>query len=139
MAGKPEKGQSYIVEVSTDGTTYSKVGFMRTKSLGRTRTTIETSSDDNPDHTSRISAMKDWSLSGESLRVFDDEGQQAIEEAYESDEAVSWRFTNNVTGADEWEGMGILTDATITANTNEVVTYRVAVEAAGPLTRSTIT
>ena len=138
-------GQKFIIETSLDeGATFKKVGSMQTKQLSRTRQTIETSSDDNPNWSEKITGQRSWGISGEALYVYDNEGQQAIEAAYESDDPVLFRFTQidqqgtPVVGSNQFTGQGLVTDASLQASTNEVVKYSLSIEGTGALTRSSV-
>lgn len=134
-----EKGQDYIVELTSDGgTTYEKIGFLRSKTLSRSKETIDTSSDEDPDWASSIPGMRSFNVENGGLYVYDDLGQQAVEAAYDSDDPVGLRLTNNVAGAKQYAGDAHITQLDLEFATNEVVKYSVSWQGTGPVTASDV-
>lgn len=140
----PETGQSYVLEVAaptalgeTLPTSFDQIGYTTSKGISRSRETIDASSDNNPDFTHVIPGMQSFTFDSEALFVYDDVGQDALESAFDSqgDDNFAWfRLTNNITGADEFIGQVVITELSIEAATNEVVTYTISTEGVGPLT-----
>ncbi len=128
------RGQDIVLEVSaTGGSAFTKVGFMRSKSLERQLETIDTTSDENPDWAATMAGSRSWSISGGSLFVYDNAGQELIEAAYSSNAAYSFRFS---VGGGTYTGQAFVTGLTIEGSTNEVATYAITITGTGPLTVS---
>ena len=137
-------GQRFILETSQDDAQYTKVGSMRSKQLQRSKAMIETSSDEDPGWSTTIAGQRSWSMSGETLYVYDNAGQEAIEAAYESDDPVHFRLTQidqagePVVGSNQFKGLAHVTEASLQASTNEVVTYSLSAQGTGPLVRTAV-
>ena len=149
---RPEKAQNYILEVAPptakgaaipSAATFEKVGFTRTKGLTRSTGAIDTVSDENPDNDDAIPGMKSFAFSGDGLFVYDDAGQQAIEDAYDTQDSDNYpwfRITSNTSGANEYVGQVIITQLEgPSGSTNEVLTYSISTRGIGVLTKQAIT
>jgi TP901-1 family phage major tail protein len=135
-----ERGQDYILEISSTGTAFTKVGKLTSLSLSRERDTTETNNFDSPDWAESISAMRSWSIDSDALYVYTDAGQAILEAAYASNDPHYFLITSaaGTVGTFEFQGQGYITEASLEFETNEVVAYSISVEGTGPLTRTAI-
>jgi TP901-1 family phage major tail protein len=137
-----QKGQDLILSITpTGGGSKTPVGYMQSKELSRSADTVDTSNDDEPDWATSLLTQRSWGINGSALYVYDDPGQEAVEEAYENDDPATFHLEpRNPDGSDyKFEGQGHLTDASISAETNEAIEYSLEVEGTGPVTRTQTT
>jgi predicted secreted protein len=141
MPDVPRRGQDLILEISAAGSSFTTVGLLRSKSLTRALSTIETSNDDSPEWATSITGQRSWGISGGALYVYDDAGQVLIEAAYAANTAYTFRIKrrDGATGSIQWTGTGFVTQADLQASTNEVIQYSLSVTGTGPLVATAIT
>ena len=146
-----QKGQDILLEIApatAKGATipaeaeWKTVGYMRSKGVTSGTSTIDASSDNDPDWDHAVPGSRNFNFNGEALYVYDDEGQEAIytaEEAQDVDNYPWFRTTSNTTGDKEKIGQVIITEIDEAGSTNETVTLNLSTQGVGELTRRAIT
>lgn len=136
-----EVGQKYILQISSDGSTYNDVGTMRSFGLTSSRGTTDVTSFDDASWAKGISALREWSVDSEAIYTYSDTAQQALWTALGSDTLYYFKLTSaaDTVGVYEYSGQGWVTELTFEGETNEVTTLSVSIQGDGALTRAAIT
>ncbi|MCA1025786.1 phage major tail protein, TP901-1 family [Cytobacillus kochii] len=116
--------------ISIDGT---KVAGQRGGSLSRSADTIETTSKDGAGWKSFIPSFKEWSVEGDGVVVFSDEGFALIEQAYVSGDAVEVDVQMNGTKS-IYNGEAIINDFSVEMPYDDLMSYSISLQGTGALT-----
>ena len=141
MPGAPLTGQDYLLQIAPDVSgapgTYIDIGRTRAKSLKRSVSLIDVSSDYDPDFEANIPGMRSWSIDGEAINIYDDAGQVALETAHASKVPYWFKIKpvgTALTGQRTHTGQGWVTDLSESTQTNQAVTTTFSVRGNGALT-----
>lgn len=127
MAEKYIKGK--VIKISIGG---KVVAGQRGATLNREKGTTDTSNKDGDGWAENEASLKSWSVECDGLVVKDDEGYDALRDAFNSDELVDVKFGDATTGIGE-QGKAIITSFPIEAPYDGEVTYAVSLTGTGPL------
>jgi TP901-1 family phage major tail protein len=135
-----ERGQDYILKISSNGSSWTNVGKLTNVSLSREREVIDTANFDDADWASNIAGMRSWSITSEALYVFDDAGQVLVETAFATTTAYYYKIISDAGTATtyKFQGQGRITSLEMTFETNEVVAFSIEIEGTGELTRELV-
>lgn len=97
------------------------------------------------DYTEQTPGKKSWSMSCEGLYSYDDTissdpraDAEALYDAWESDTAVTVKWTTGVTGDVEFSGSAFVSNVSFTAPNADSATYSFQLTGTGALTKATI-
>lgn len=126
-------GVSVLVKIGT-----TIVGGQTGASLARGSDTIEATSKDSEGWVESIAGYKNWSVDCEGFLILGDNGQAALETAYEDGMAVDVEIrigeTGNVNGI-TYKGKALITDLSNEFPQDDAVTYSLTLEGTGALSR----
>ena len=120
------------VNVGTEETPeYVAVGAQRGASLSRSAETLDKTSKDSDGWQESLSGLKSWSISTDGLLILDDEGYEALENAYMMSENVLVQFSTK-SGA-MFEGDAIITAIDLDAPYDDLISYTAEFQGSGAL------
>lgn len=128
-------GKNYMIYIncgsSEDSPEWVKVGGQRGGSLSRKADTIDASHKDSGGWKTTLQGLKEWSIELDSIVMPNDEGIEALNQAFLNDQLVHLKFEypnkNYVTG---WAS---ITEMSIEAPHDDVATYKGTLNGVGPL------
>ena len=132
-----EKGLDILISVNTgtaETPTWTVVAGQRGAELSRSADTFDSTSKDSEGWKDNEAGLKEWSIETDGLLIEDDEGYQALEEAFMNSEKVKVQFASK-TGA-KYSGMAVVTSFPISAPYDDLVTYTCSLTGAGKLTKA---
>jgi TP901-1 family phage major tail protein len=116
--------------ISVNGT---KIAGQQGGSLSRNQENLETTNKDSNGWKTFIPSFKDWSVEGEGLVVFSDQGYQALETAYVNGDLVTVDVM--LEGSQSlYQGEAILSELSLDMPYDDLVTYTVSLQGSGELT-----
>ena len=123
------------VNVGTEETPeYIAVGAQRGASLSRSAETLDKTSKDSDGWQESLAGLKSWSISTDGLLILDDEGYEALENAYMMSENVLIQFSTK-SGA-MFEGDAIITAIDLDAPYDDLISYTAEFQGSGALKKN---
>lgn len=123
------------VNVGTDeAPEYIAVGAQRGASLSRSAETLDKTSKDSDGWQESLAGLKSWSISTDGLLILDDEGYEALENAYMMSENVLIQFSTK-SGA-MFEGDAIITAIDLDAPYDDLISYTAEFQGSGALKKN---
>ena len=120
------------VNVGTEETPeYVAVGAQRGASLSRSAETLDKTSKDSDGWQESLAGLKSWTISTDGLLILDDEGYEALENAYMMSENVLIQFSTK-SGA-MFEGDAIITAIDLDAPYDDLISYTAEFQGSGAL------
>ena len=120
------------VNVGTEETPeYVAVGAQRGASLSRSAETLDKTSKDSDGWQESLAGLKSWTISTDGLLILDDEGYEALENAYMMSENVLVQFSTK-SGA-MFEGDAIITAIDLDAPYDDLISYTAEFQGSGAL------
>lgn len=120
------------VNVGTEETPeYIAVGAQRGASLSRSAETLDKTSKDSDGWQESLAGLKSWTISTDGLLILDDEGYEALENAYMMSENVLVQFSTK-SGA-MFEGDAIITAIDLDAPYDDLISYTAEFQGSGAL------
>ena len=112
---------------------YIAVGAQRGASLSRSAETLDKTSKDSDGWQESLAGLKSWSISTDGLLILDDEGYEALENAYMMSENVLIQFSTK-SGA-MFEGDAIITAIDLDAPYDDLISYTAEFQGSGALAK----
>jgi len=123
------------VNVGTEETPeYVAVGAQRGASLSRSAETLDKTSKDSDGWQESLAGLKSWTISTDGLLILDDEGYEALENAYMMSENVLIQFSTK-SGA-MFEGDAIITAIDLDAPYDDLISYTAEFQGSGALKKN---
>src|SRR5699024_4087085 len=123
------------VNVGTEETPeYVAVGAQRGASLSRSAETLDKTSKDSDGWQESLAGLKSWTISTDGLLILDDEGYEALENAYMMSENVLIQFSTK-SGA-MFEGVAIITAIDLDAPYDDLISYTSEFQESGALKKN---
>lgn len=113
---------------------YIAVGAQRGASLSRSAETLDKTSKDSDGWQESLAGLKSWSISTDGLLILDDEGYEALENAYMMSENVLIQFSTK-SGA-MFEGDAIITAIDLDAPYDDLISYTAEFQGSGALKKN---
>lgn len=131
------KGLDVLIKVNVgteDTPEYVAVGAQRGASLSRSAETLDKTSKDSDGWQESLAGLKSWSISTDGLLILDDEGYEALENAYMMSENVLVQFSTK-SGA-MFEGDAIITAIDLDAPYDDLISYTAEFQGSGALKKN---
>lgn len=131
------KGLDVLIKVNVgteDTPDYIAVGAQRGASLSRSAETLDKTSKDSDGWQESLAGLKSWSISTDGLLILDDEGYEALENAYMMSENVLIQFSTK-SGA-MFEGDAIITAIDLDAPYDDLISYTAEFQGSGALKKN---
>jgi TP901-1 family phage major tail protein len=129
-----------LIQFSTDGTTYDKVGRMTSASLSISMETRDTSTKDSAGWRELLEGQRSWSLSGDGLIVYSLTGADGFHDLFSflnGRTNLYVRFGSTKTGEKVYSGRGFITSLDQEAGVEDNATFSFSFEGTGVLTEGT--
>lgn len=121
-------------------TEYNLVGHATEVELNPSRDMIESVDKDSGKDMEVIPGRRDTEVSGSFHALEDyqptDEGQEDLHVSMNNEQSIYWLITDGVGGNQVWHGQGFVTELTVTAPDNDMLTMDVTIRADGGYTRA---
>lgn len=101
--------------------------------INRDKDTIEVTSKDSQGWKQNIVGFKEWSIDNDGVYVRDHESHKLMKEAFDGDDPVLIKVTNQKAKTDLFGGLALVTSYPIEAPYDDVVTYTVTLTGTGAL------
>ena len=131
------KGLDVLIKVNVgtaESPEYVAVGAQRGASLSRSAETLDKTSKDSDGWQESLAGLKSWSISTDGLLILDDEGYEALENAYMMNENVLVQFSTK-SGA-MFEGDAIITAIDLDAPYDDLISYTAEFQGSGALKKN---
>lgn len=130
------RGLDVLIKVNVgtaESPEYIAVGAQRGASLSRSAETLDKTSKDSDGWQESLAGLKSWSISTDGLLILDDEGYEALENAYMMSENVLIQFSTK-SGA-MFEGDAIITAIDLDAPYDDLISYTAEFQGSGALAK----
>ena len=101
--------------------------------INRDKDTIEVTSKDSQGWKQNIVGFKEWSIDNDGVYVRDHDSHKLMKEAFDGDEPVLIKVTNQKAKTDLFGGLALVTSYPIEAPYDDAVTYTVTLTGTGAL------
>jgi TP901-1 family phage major tail protein len=101
--------------------------------INRDKDTIEVTSKDSQGWKQNIVGFKEWSIDNDGVYVRDHESHKLMKEAFDGDDPVLIKVTNQKAKTDLFGGLALVTSYPIEAPYDDAVTYTVTLTGTGAL------
>lgn len=101
--------------------------------INRDKDTIEVTSKDSQGWKQNIVGFKEWSIDNDGVYVRDHESHKLMKEAFDGDDPVLVKVTNQKAKTDLFGGLALVTSYPIEAPYDDAVTYTVTLTGTGAL------
>lgn len=101
--------------------------------INRDKDTIEVTSKDSQGWKQNIVGFKEWSIDNDGVYVRDHESHKLMKEAFDGDDPVLIKVTNQKAETDLFGGLALVTSYPIEAPYDDAVTYTVTLTGTGAL------
>ena len=131
------RGLDVLIKVNVgtaESPEYIAVGAQRGASLSRSAETLDKTSKDSDGWQESLAGLKSWSISTDGLLILDDEGYEALENAYMMSENVLIQFSTK-SGA-MFEGDAIITSIDLDAPYDDLISYTAEFQGSGALKKN---
>ena len=127
-------GKNYFIYLNTgtaDAAEWTKLGGQRGGSLSRKADTIDASHKDSGGWKSTLQGLKEWSIELDTILMANDEGMEALNQAFLDSQLVQLKFEYPDKKYDT--GWASITEMSIDAPHDDVATYKGTLSGVGPL------
>lgn len=132
------KGCDFLVYANT-GTiaapVWKKVGGQQGAALDRSSDSADTTTKDSANWAEAELTIRHWSLDADGLLPTDDEGYDALEDAWMNNEKLLIKLTT--ANGKKFQGMALITSFPIDAPYDDMAKYSLTFQGSGPLTHAT--
>ena len=133
-AGKVAGKNVVLAVYDATGTDLYAVGGQQGLTINRSAEKIDTSDKLSGGWSSGISGMKEWSMDSDGAVVKDDPGMNALNVAFENGDFVCLKVVNIKTGQPLYGGLAVISDFSMEAPHDDVMTWSATLEGVGALT-----
>lgn len=131
------RGLDVLIKVNVgtaDTPEYIAVGAQRGASMSRSAETLDKTSKDSDGWQESLAGLKSWTISTDGLLILDDEGYEALEDAYMMSENVLVQFSTK--SGTMYEGEAIITTIDLDAPYDDLTSYTAEFQGAGELKKN---
>lgn len=131
-----------LIQFSTDGTTFDKVGRMTNSSLSISMETRDTSNKDSAGFRELLSGQRSWSLAGDGLVVYSLTSADGFSDLFgywTARTLLDIRFGSVTAGEKRYSGKGFITSLDQEAGVEDNATFSFSFEGTGTLVEATNT
>ena len=127
------QGVNFKIYVDKGSNTYIPVAGQRGGKLNRSAGTVDVTTKDGNGWKEVRTGVKEWSIDGDGVIVFDDEGYKFLEKAFNNNSIVKV-FIGTVSGL-KYKGDAVISDFPIDMPYDNECTYSLKLEGTGALTQ----
>lgn len=141
VSAKAIAGKDIIVAIFNNaGDTLLALAGQQGLTINRSADTIEVSSKDtNGGWKAKIAGLKEWSIDTDGLYVTNDESHKLLGQAFENSMPVCVKVINGKTKKGMFGGLAAVTEYSVEAPFDDATTYSITLEGMGKLTDLSIT
>ncbi len=143
---EPINGSDYVVEISTDGSTWTGLAFAENASLSRAKEEREVTNKYSGGYKELgRGGKKSWEMSSDGFTVYDDPDNRitpdTLHEYWEQDNHLWFRFTHQGANVGDYRytGKGSVRTLDENSGTEDSVKYTIAIAGSGELNATEIT
>ena len=127
-------GKDILLSVwNSTGSKLIAVAGQQGLTINRDKDTIEVTSKDSQGWKQNIVGFKEWSIDNDGVYVRDHESHKLMKEAFDGDDPVLIKVTNQKAKTDLFGGLALVTSYPIEAPYDDAVTYTVTLTGTGAL------
>lgn len=132
---KAVAGKDIILSIWDEtGDTLLAVAGQQGLTINRDKDTIEiTAKDANGGWKQYLGGFKEWSIENDGVYVRSHESHKKLAAAFNGDDAILIKVTNQKTQTDMFGGLAILTSYPLEAPYDDAMTYSISLQGTGPL------